>query len=697
MAVPQRYGGYRGLPRRASPEPGAGADSRGFVALDVNVALPDRRRHPRPREGYPLIVLLHGCCSGSKSDWRGTIDAGGQKWHHTDAWFAARGYVVLSYTSRGFVDENGRGSTGEAQLGHRAYEVNDLQYLAGLLAEDPFFGVDPERVVVSGESYGGAVAWLALTDPVWRSPSRRIRMTLAAVAVKDGWTDLSHALVPNGRYRQDQLAPTDPDVALSRSPIGAPKRSFLLDLFAPLTLPQEIEDTFACLTSSTPFEANPDCTGASAVLDTFIRERSAYFQERFLGRMRVNESWRIPVFSAGSFSDHLFPLEEHRRMVNIMRWFAPDYPVQEYYGDYGHGAQAKAKEWADLCRENRRVCPVFDFRKGFDRSPVQRKRLGVATRLNRFIDHYAKPPGNARQPRPNDDVTVSLQTCRQNADAVWPLDEPGERFKADRFEELAPNRWLLDFAGSQAISGEAAPNPHALQADPVASAGECAAHTEPAGPGVAVYDSESLAGDVTMIGQTRVTAAFEGAAAGMQVNVRLYDLYPDGTQVLVDRGVQTLAGDSGAAVLDLHGNAWRFAEGHRLRVELAQDDDPYVRGSDQRAAMTVTGVQLAVPIREVAPGDPGEAGPDVRLRVRAGPDGQFSLRARSPTGERIAIAEYAFFVADPDGALQPLAGGRDERRRSYTGTTGTRYTFAVRAIDHRGIGGPLASLSRLAR
>ena len=69
---------------------------------------------------------------------------------------------------------------------------------------------------------------------------------------------------------------------------------------------------------------------------------------------------------------------------------------------------------------------------------------------------------------------------------------------------------------------------------------------------------------------------------GVQLNARLYDVFPDGTQVLVDRGVHTLADDSETVVLDLHGNAWRFPEGHRVRVEIAQDDDPYVRRSRRR-------------------------------------------------------------------------------------------------------------------
>ena len=91
IPVPQRYAGYRGLPAAAAPDPGAGADANGFIALDVNVSLPDPRRYPRPRAGYPLIVLMHGCCSGSKNDWHGTIDKSGEKWHYNDAWFAARG------------------------------------------------------------------------------------------------------------------------------------------------------------------------------------------------------------------------------------------------------------------------------------------------------------------------------------------------------------------------------------------------------------------------------------------------------------------------------------------------------------------------------------------------------------------------------------------------------------------------------
>ena len=709
IRVPQRYAGYRGLPRRAAAEPESGADSKGYIALDVNVALPDPKRYPRPRHGYPLIALMHGCCSGSKSDWRGTIDREGEKWHYTDAWFAARGYVVLTYTARGFVDADGEGSTGQTQIDHREYEVNDLQYLAGLLAEDPFFGINPKRIVVSGGSYGGGLAWMTLTDPTWTSPRRRIAMKLAAVAPKYGWTDLVSSLVPNGRYLQDQLASTDPAAAVSRTPFGMPKRSFLTALYtsgkvglpppgAHATFPAQIDQAYTCLNSTDPYESNPLCTGVlPGLIDSFLSDRSAYFQTHFFRRIATDRGARIPVFSAGTFSDQLFPMEEHRRMQSLLRSIVPSYPLQEYYGDYNHAVQNKAKEWGDLCDGDRHVCRANEYRSGFNRAPSDLVRLGVTTRLNRFIDHYAKPPGNRWQSRPARHVTISLQTCRQNATDFWRLDEPGERFNAPRIEGLAPNVLRLDFPGQQQTTSEAPADTHAAEADPIANAlsngATCPSHSGPPGAGVASYESEPLAGDTTMIGQPRLRAEVTGVGSDLQLDARLYDVFPNGDRVLVDRGVHKLEQPSGPVVLDLHGNAWRFAEGHRVALELTQDDDPYVRNSSQPGTLTIEGVNLALPIRELAPGDPGESGPTLRVSVTRRSRGRMSVTARSMTGERYGIASYEMYVGlyrDYQPDYSPLPGPPDSPYRDFRGVTGARYVFAARAIDTRGVRGPLA-------
>ena len=54
---------------KASPDPNSGADANGDIALDADVTMPDPARFPPPPGGYPLIVMMHGCCSGNKTGW----------------------------------------------------------------------------------------------------------------------------------------------------------------------------------------------------------------------------------------------------------------------------------------------------------------------------------------------------------------------------------------------------------------------------------------------------------------------------------------------------------------------------------------------------------------------------------------------------------------------------------------------------
>src|SRR5581483_1357197 len=134
------------------------------VPLDVNVTIP-----PASATGpFPLIVNLPGW-GGAKSDAPFTTEA-------TD------GYVVLSYTARGFgsscgtpasrapdaslTDPNVCATRGWVRLADARYEARDTQWLAGLLADEGL--VLPDRVGVTGISYGGGQSLLlaALHDRV---------------------------------------------------------------------------------------------------------------------------------------------------------------------------------------------------------------------------------------------------------------------------------------------------------------------------------------------------------------------------------------------------------------------------------------------------------------------------------------------------------------------------------------------------
>jgi hypothetical protein len=705
IAVPQSYGGdgFSGLPPRAPAQPGTGADQNGDIALDANVSLPDPARFPPPRRGYPLVVFMHGCCGGDRKAWEAkTIDARAEQWHYSNAWFAARGYAVLSYTARGFVDGQGRGSTGESRLDSRRYEINDFQQLSGELADTSFTlagrgaTIDPARVVVTAGSYGGGFAWLALTDPTWRSPGGKA-MRLAAVAPKYGWTDLVEALVPNGGDPRDGLRSFDP--ASRSAPLGFPKRTIVAGLYAAgktgvppgtphTTFPAALDRAILCLESQLPLATSPLCaTTVRDELPLLIRDSSAYFQNEFFDRIRADRSARVPVYSAGTFTDPLFPPPEHRRMAERLKATVPGYPIQEYYGDYQHFVQNKEKEWVDLCGPSARPCSRKDYPGGdLSAAPDGLRRLGATTRLNRFLDHYAKPQANPAAPPPARDVTASLQVCPANASAAFPLDQPGERFTAPRFDDLAPDRLRLRATGAQATLNKALPNLHALAADPLlnqlTNGNRCPRAEGPAGVGVATYEFAPLARDVVMIGRTRLTIPHTGVGGELQLNARLYEVRPDGTATMVDRGGRAVGSPSATTTLDLHGNGWRFGKGSRIRVEIAQDDDLYLRFSSTPSALTLAGVTLDMPIREAGPSSIVRA---PRLASDAGRSARFAFLAEPATEEFAGATKAELQVRDRRSRRwRPLEAPLGRCSHSFRGRGGHTYSLRYRVFGRGG-------------
>lgn len=713
VAVPQKYGGFAALPAKVAPDPNAGADPDGNIAIDAIVSLPDPATFPPPPGGYPLVVFMHGCCMGQKVDWTApSIDAGGERWHYSNAWFASRGYAVLNYTARGFVDAQNKGSTGETQLDSRSYEVNDLQHLAGQLADDAFFNVDGTRVVATGGSYGGGLAWMTLTDPTWTSPGGK-PMKLVAAAPKYGWTDLPYSLIPNGVQRHDRLPTTDPVAAMK--PLGYTKTSIVSALFVSgqsgvppgnphTTFPPSITESFACLQSTDPYEANPLCASPlSKALPAFYVERSAYYQNHFFERIKTDAAARIPVFGAGTFSDPLFWTEEHRRMAMRLRSIVPGYPIEEHYGDYQHFVQNKAKEWGDVCGADRHVCRLSDYPGGdLNAAPAGRLKVGATSRLNRLVDFYAKPQGNPSGPSPTFDVTGSLQVCPDNATPESPGDEAGERFTAPTFEGLAPNTLTVDIRGQQATINKAAPNGHAANSDPIgnvaSNASKCPVEQAPggaatAGAGVATYDSTVLDRDVTMMGFTRVSVPHSGEGDGIQLNARLYDLLPEGKQVLVDRTTYRVTEPNGTSVFDLKANGWRFAKGHRIRIEIAQDDNPFVKNSNRPSALILSGVKLELPIRESSATVGGVASgtrpsavdlTSPRFASDRSTDPRFGLRLR-PDGE---VDHYEIDVRNlRRTAFKRLTSNLRATRFSFAGYFGSGYEFRARAVREDGTKG----------
>jgi ABC-2 type transport system ATP-binding protein len=154
----------------ATPEGGTAGKAGSPVSLDTSLYLPDTTP-------APAILLAHGF-GGTKQSVAGTART-----------LAQHGYIVLTYTARGFGL-----SGGLVHLDDPAYEVHDasllVSYLAGLKQVSRAAG--QPQIGVEGGSYGGGLALLlAGTDP-------RIKSVAADIT----WNNLSHALFPNGAAAQ---------------------------------------------------------------------------------------------------------------------------------------------------------------------------------------------------------------------------------------------------------------------------------------------------------------------------------------------------------------------------------------------------------------------------------------------------------------------------------------------------------------
>jgi ABC-2 type transport system ATP-binding protein len=136
------------------------------VSLDTTLYLPTSTP-------APAVLLAHGF-GGSKA----SVDVDARD-------LAARGFVVLAWSARGF-----GASTGAIALNSPDAEVADARALVDWLAARPEVvqdGPGDPRVGVSGASYGGALALLlAGYDP-----------RVDAVAPVITWNDLGQALFPN--------------------------------------------------------------------------------------------------------------------------------------------------------------------------------------------------------------------------------------------------------------------------------------------------------------------------------------------------------------------------------------------------------------------------------------------------------------------------------------------------------------------
>jgi len=550
------------------------------VPLDADLTLP-----PGPVTPRPLIVMLHGYAN-DKTEWESASASSSNpdKDHYNTASFASRGYAVLTYTARGFHGSCGQGpltdprcARGWMHLADRRFEVRDTQYLAGLLADA---GVaDPQRVAVTGGSYGGGQSLLlamqgdqvsTVPDPnnpatydqatltAWTSPTGHLAMHLVAAVPKYPWSDLVDALLPNGRAADGVLLPDGDRLR----PVGVEKQSYVSYFYYSGNAPNgyycpqpcldpsaNITAWFARVNAGEPY-ADPLVASAIDQLKTW---KSAYYQDALIARTQD----LVPVFDIQGWTDQLFPEVEGVSFANKLR--AHGWPVKLALADVGHPiAQNKAAVWGVLNAQ-----------------------------ANAFLDHYmmgAAPPAL--------DASAQVTTCDASGGTIY---------RQPAWASLAPYRVSFKSKLQQATDS-ATDQPAGPLAEPIAVA---AMH---AGRGACVVlpaASTSLNGHwdfpvtrpFTLLGEPAVHLAIALRGIDAEIDPLLWDVAPDGSATLVTRGAYRFVGSPGAATIDLplQGNGWNFLAGHTIRLEVTQNDAPYLRVDNVASAIVYRSVTLTLP------------------------------------------------------------------------------------------------------
>ena len=87
-------------------------------------------------------------------------------------------------------------------------------------------------------------------------------------------------------------------------------------------------------------------------------------------------------------------------------------------------------------------------------------------------------------------------------------------------------------------------------------------------------------------------------APDFELNSRLWDVAPNGSRTLVTRGAYRGGPSLGPAtiVYEMFGNAWLVRPGHRLQLELLQDDSTYLRPDNVPSTVTIEKIRVELPV-----------------------------------------------------------------------------------------------------
>jgi pimeloyl-ACP methyl ester carboxylesterase len=524
------------------------------VPLDVDVWLPATGDGP-----FPTIVMLHGF-GQSKTAFENPGPAG-----YNGAFFAQQGYAVVMPSARGFgrscgvPDSRTAGcERGWIHLDDQRYEARDVQTLLARLVDQ--LVARPDQLGVTGISYGGGASMeLALladrirrpdgTTESWQSPDG-VPLSIAAAWARWPWTDLADALMPNGRLGLSTYA----------SPVGVEIQAY--------------QDALFGLANATgfvaPLGADPDADLAAWKQQTDRGEPYGAAARAALNKLHTYhgvlglpiDKGITPLLIQSGWTDDLFPVGQGLRIYDLLRQKSKTAPVALQLGDLGHSRAANHP--ADNAAFNAQGLSFFEARlRQTGKSPA---------------------PGS---------VTAYTQTCPKTAT------HGGGPYRASSFAGLARGELVFRHKAAQRVTSSGGDAALSQKLSPLAL-DPCKGVSDDVARGTAVATMRSPG--LTLLGMTHVRADVAVTGHNALLVGRLWDVDPaTGHQRLVDRGVVRLRSPK-IVSFDLNGNAYKFARGHQIKVELLGRDAPTYRAANGTFSVNVSKLRIALPTREPKPG-----------------------------------------------------------------------------------------------
>jgi hypothetical protein len=563
----------------------------------------------------PALTMLHGFTDDKtvweetgKSDTGASVGRPGSNSHWNNIWFASRGYVTLTYTARGWRDSCGPDAPGASvgspsarcaefaywiHLDDARWEVRDAQWLTAALVEGGL--ADPERLGITGGSYGGAPTAMAalLDDHVmcgadavpaalgpdpcdgrrsgelapWTTPDGTRRLHWAAAVPMYTFSDLLEVLAPNGRG-SDGMGHA-PDDGSHDEPVGVPLASTidglllagsLTGFFAPPG--RDPESDIVAMTGR--LLAGPPYSTEDPMVALGVE-----VSERYRSPISIAPRGRVPIFWVQGHTDALFPANQATQFLAAVREKVPDYPIKVFLGDIGHDYAAERQDEWDL----------------------------VKRQMNEFVDHELRPD---RTPsKPAYDVRSTIARC------LAP-DAPMRSVAASTWSGLQQeSRTLTSSADGRTATTDV--GPAGLATDPISTAtigadsykGCRVMRPSSPDPTTATY-LFPLDREMVVIGGPVVEVTFDSPGQSLPLAVRVWDVTEDGSaQGLVTRGVfrtDDAPGDGRVARFQLATAGYRFAAGHTVKVEVTGNDEPYLLANREPVEIAVNGLELIMPL-----------------------------------------------------------------------------------------------------